>query len=66
MTNLTKRNVARKVKSFRQNRLLKDGAFTINLWSTMPNIKFGAASDDWKAVGLDVRKAMAAYSDEHG
>ena len=66
MTNLTKRNVARKVKSFRQNRLLKDGALTINLWSTMPNIKFGAPSDDWKAVGLDVRKAMAAYSDEHG
>ena len=66
MTNLTKRNVARKVKSFRRSRLLKEGALMINIWNAMPNIKFGGVSDDWKAVGLDVRKAMSAYADEHG
>lgn len=56
----------RKVRKFRKNDLLKQGAATINLWSTMPEITTGTVADDWKAVGSDMRRALATYADECG
>lgn len=57
---------ARKVKNVRARRLLKQGALSVNLWNTMPAIKIGTIADDWKAVGADMRNALAAYADELG
>jgi hypothetical protein len=59
-------SAARKVKAFRRRRLLKEGAVTLNLWNTMPIIKLGTLSDDWKAVGADMRSALSQYADECG
>jgi hypothetical protein len=55
---------ARNVKSFRKRRLITQGASTINLWNAMPKIEIGSPVDDWKAVGADLRKALAEYVEE--
>lgn len=51
----------RQVKSSRARRYLKQGALSVNLWSTMPAIELGTIADDWKAVGGDMRSAIAGY-----
>ena len=56
----------RKVKNLRSRRLLKEGALTVNLWNAMPTIVLGTVSDDWKAVGADMRQALSTYADECG
>lgn len=56
----------RKVKHLRDRQLLIQGAQTINLWNVMPTIKLGSVSDDWKAVGADMHRAMSTYADECG
>lgn len=59
-------SAARKVGSSRRYRLMKEGAFTLNLWNAMPVFRFGSVEDDWKAVGDDMRRALAQYADERG
>jgi hypothetical protein len=59
-------SAARKVKAFRYRRLLKEGAFTLNFWNRMPSIRIGTLSDDWNAVGTDMRSALSQYADECG
>ncbi len=54
------------VKVSRKRRLMKQGARTINLWSAMPAIELGSATDDWNAVGDDMRKALLDYSVKRG
>lgn len=56
----------RNVKNFRKHRLYKQGAFTINLWATMPPMELGSPVDDWRAVGADMRKALSQYVEECG
>ncbi|MBU7579817.1 MAG: hypothetical protein KAF27_05020 [Porphyrobacter sp.] len=56
----------RNVKASRKRRLMKQGAYTINLWSAMPVIELGTATDDWNAVGADMRAALLDYSAKRG
>jgi hypothetical protein len=56
----------RQIKHSRKRRLMKEGAFTLNLWSAMPAIEIGTIADDWKAVGEDMRRATSQYADECG
>lgn len=56
----------RNVNVSRKRRLLTQGAYTINLWNAMPRIELGTASDDWNAVGADLRKSLVDYAAERG
>lgn len=43
-------------------RLMIEGASTITLWPTVPQLELGSVEDDWRAVGNDIRRAMNQYS----
>ena len=50
----------------RKRMLMKEGALTLNLWQSMPEIKIGQVADDWKAVGADIRQAISQYAEDCG
>lgn len=47
-----------KGKAANTKRAALTGAFSITLFPKSPRFHLGSVSDDWKAVGKDIRKAM--------
>lgn len=58
------RLLAHKRKSRRRGdawRLMIEGASTISLWPSEPQLELGSIKDDWLAVGNDIRHAMKQF-----